>query len=141
MFRFSLPILDSIKKQVLKKLVQRNNKTSPTAGIEEPIVGGPRVCNPWQDDLDKLVCDTLKRRDTRLEHDQAVQRGLPIDELMVEEKPAETEKPAEPTRRVMDGTVTDVKAWWGDALAPWTDHTRKARQENPDGKTHRRWFR
>jgi hypothetical protein len=136
MFRLSLPSLASIK-----KLVQRKCKTNSAIDLQEPRVGGPRVSNPWQDDLDKLVCDTLKRRDTKLEHDQAVQSGLPIDELMEEGQPtAEAEKPAEPTRRVMDGTVTDVKAWWGDALAPWTDHTRKARQDNPDGKPHRRWF-
>jgi hypothetical protein len=136
MFRFNIPSLASVK-----KLVQKNDKTSPTVEIAAPKPVPARVENPWQDDLDKLVSDTLKRKDVRLEHDQAVQSGLPIDKLMVEEQ-KQTSAPAEPTKRAADPTVTDVKVWWGDALAPWSDHTRNgAREANPDAKAHRRWFR
>jgi len=134
MFRFNIPTLASVK-----KLVQKSDKTLPVE-IEPPKAPPPRIENPWQDDLDKLVNDTLKRKDTRLEHDQAVQSGLPIDQLMQEEKKEESAEPA-PPKRVMDGTVTDVKVWWGDSLAPWADHKGKVRQENADSKAHRRWFR
>jgi len=137
MFRFNIPGLASVK-----KLVQKNGKSSPIVEIEPAKAppSPPRIENPWQDDLEKLVSDTLKRKDVRIEHDQAVQSGLPIDQLMEEEKKEASPEPA-PPKRTMDGTVTDVKVWWGDSLAPWADHKGKARQENPDKMAHRRWFR
>jgi hypothetical protein len=135
MFRFNIPSLASVK-----KLVQKNGQTSPNVEIEPPRAPVTRIENPWQDDLEKLVTDTLKRKDVRLEHDQVVQTGLPIDQLMEEEKKETTAEPA-PIKRTMDGTVTDVKVWWGDALAPWTDHKGKGRLENADSKAHKRWFR
>jgi hypothetical protein len=137
MFRFNIPGLASVK-----KLVQKSDKTSPNVEIEPPKGPPPaRVENPWQDDLEKLVSDNLKRKDVRLEHDQAVQSGLPIDQLMVEEGKKEPSAEPAPPKRTMDGTVTDVKVWWGDALAPWADHKGKLRTENADTRAHRRWFK
>jgi len=137
MFRFNLPNLASVK-----KLVHRSDRTSPTVNIEAPKPVITRPDNPWQDDLEKLVTDTLKRKDVRLEHDQAVQSGLPIDQLLEENEKKEPVPGVEPTRRLSDPTVTDVKVWWGDALSPWSDHTRSGkRQTNPDARAHSRWFK
>src|SRR5271170_7766963 len=93
MFRFNIPSLASVK-----KLVQKNEKNAPVVEIEAPKPVPARVDNPWQDDLDKLVTDTLKRKDVRLEHDQVVQSGLPIDKLMVEEEKKQTSSPEQPKR-------------------------------------------
>src|SRR5271168_2703397 len=88
MFRFNIPSLAGVK-----KLVQKNGKSSPNVEIEPPKAPVSWIENPWQDDLEKLVSDTLKRKDVRLEHDQVVQSGLPIDQLMEEEKKEPTAEP------------------------------------------------
>jgi hypothetical protein len=46
-------------------------------------------------------------------------------------------------RRTADGTVTDLKGWWGDAVATWNLETNGKNIDTSDQRHHTRsakWF-
>lgn len=100
---------------------------------------GPAV-NPWEADLARLANERKNEVlsvTTPKEHDEITQL---VNDLAKAVKKDETtlQQPPEKSRRAGDGTVHDLKSWWGDSLATWdpdlngknvhNDQRNKARQ-------------
>lgn len=96
--------------------------------------------NPWEADLARLANE--RKNDvvsvtTPKEHDEITQL---VNDLAKAVKKDETAlgQPEQKPRRAGDGTVHDLKSWWGDSLATWdpdlngknvhNDQRNKARQ-------------
>ena len=96
--------------------------------------------NPWEADLARLANERkneIVSVTTPKEHDEIT--ALVQDLAKAVKKDETALQPAEPKpRRAGDGTVHDLKSWWGDALATWdpeidgknvhNDNRNKARQ-------------
>jgi hypothetical protein len=96
--------------------------------------------NPWEADLARLANERkneIVSVTSAKEHDEITQL---VNDLAKAVKKDETAlQPQEPKpRRAGDGTVHDLKSWWGDSLATWdpdidgknvqNDQRNKARQ-------------
>jgi len=136
MFRINLPHLFSVKKPA-----QKQAPPSPIVEIEQPRNKAPKADLDWKQDLDQLVVDNLKRKDAQREIRHATQQGLPVQALLDQQAIVQEEK--EKPKRTMDGTVNDIKIWWGEALTPWNSSMARnlnSQKETPTTKAHKRWF-
>jgi hypothetical protein len=136
MFRINLPHLFKVKKPA-----QKQGKPSPIVKIKESGNEAPKADLDWKQDLDQLVVDNLKRKDAQLEIQHATQQGLPVQALLDEKALPKEEK--EQQKRTTDGTVNDIKIWWGEALTPWNASMVRdlnSKKETPTTKAHKRWF-
>jgi hypothetical protein len=136
MFRFNFPKLFSVKQPVKPEPDYLANipETPHKAAIPE---------NVWKDDLDKLVVDKLKRLDAQIEYEMAEQSGLPVKALLAEDEDQETSDQKERPKRASDGTVNDIKVWWGEALTPWNSSAIRdldSSKETSGTKAHKHWF-
>ncbi len=103
-------------------------------------VTGPTP-NPWEADLARLAQE--RKADgpqvtTAQEHDEIAQLVNELSKAVKKDESA-LHPPAAKPRRAGDGTVTDLKSWWGDSVATWdpdidgknvtsSDQRNKARQ-------------
>lgn len=107
---------------------------------------GP-VTNPWEADLQRLANERKSEVlsiTTPKEHDEITQlvqdlaKAVKKDESAIH-PPADEPKP----RRAGDGTVHDLKSWWGDSLATWDPDTDGKNVNNADTRNKARqvkWF-
>lgn len=102
------------------------------------------VVNPWEADLARLAQERKNEVlsvTTPKEHDEITQL---VNDLAKAVKKEDTAlQPQEPKpRRAGDGTVHDLKSWWGDSLATWDpDIDGKNVQNDQRNKSRQvKWF-
>jgi hypothetical protein len=101
--------------------------------------------NPWEADLARLANERKNEVvsiTTAKEHDEITQ--LVNDLAKAVKKDESAIHPPEPKlRRAGDGTVTDLKSWWGDSLATWDPDTDGKNVTSADTRNKARqvkWF-
>ncbi|HEY9731482.1 MAG TPA: hypothetical protein V6C89_06195 [Drouetiella sp.] len=116
-------------------------KGALTAKQEQPHAA---AVNPWEADLARLANERkneIVSVTTPKEHDEITQL---VNDLARAVKKDETalQQPAEKPRRAGDGTVHDLKSWWGDSLATWDpDLNGKNVQNDQRNKVRQaKWF-
>jgi hypothetical protein len=117
----------------------------------------PPPANPWTQDLERLSCYSKTEEMEKLHSDSGeVKLQLLMDEALQEKakeirRQQELEQYDEPgagrkgTRRgprTTDATITDTKAWWGQAVATWDPED--AKNLGPQGEIKHprqsKWF-
>lgn len=120
----------------LKRLFKPEQTLAPKPEPETIHVAA-RVANPWQDELDRLVADRFQPKEGFAE---------PINEQLsnlAQIAQQEQEKVAKKAPRNGDGTVTDLKAWWGEAVVTWDPELAKTldtSEQKPQSRGIKRWF-
>lgn len=97
--------------------------------------------NPWEADLARLANERKNEVlsvTTAKEHDEITQLVNDLAKAVKKDETALNQQTEQKARRAGDGTVHDLKSWWGDSLATWdpdlngknvhNDQRNKARQ-------------
>ncbi|RTL46144.1 MAG: hypothetical protein EKK48_02065 [Candidatus Melainabacteria bacterium] len=97
--------------------------------------------NPWEADLMRLANERKNEVisvTTPKEHDEITQLVNDLAKAVKKEETALQQPADQKPKRAGDGTVHDLKSWWGDSLATWdpdvngknvhNDQRNKARQ-------------
>jgi hypothetical protein len=122
----------------LKRLFKPDQQLEPKIEPEpEQVHVAARVANPWQDQLDQLVANRFQPKESFSE---------PINEQLTnlaQMAQAEQQKAARKAKRSGDGTVTDLKAWWGESVATWDPEIAGSVdtiEQKRKAQTLKRWF-
>ncbi|PWT96459.1 MAG: hypothetical protein C5B53_09635 [Candidatus Melainabacteria bacterium] len=101
----------------------------------EQVHVAARIANPWQDELDRLVANRFQPK----EFSEPINEQLSNLTQMAQEV---QQKVARKAKRSGDGTVTDLKAWWGESVATWDPEIGSADTMEQKSKTRtlKRWF-
>lgn len=102
------------------------------------------VVNPWEADLARLAQERKNEVlsvTTPKEHDEITQLVNDLAKAVKKEDTALQPQETKP-RRAGDGTVHDLKSWWGDSLATWDpDIDGKNVQNDQRNKSRQvKWF-
>jgi len=120
----------------LKRLFKPDQQLESTAPPEETVHTAQRVANPWQEQLDELVANRFQPKDN---FSEPVNEQLSNLTQMAQE---EQQKVARKSKRSGDGTVTDLKAWWGESVATWDPELANTVDTEQRHRTRglKRWF-
>jgi hypothetical protein len=122
----------------LKRLFKPDQHLEPSPPPEpEPLHMAARIANPWQEELDQLVANRFQPKENFAEPINAQLSNL--SRLAEEVQQKALEKP----KRTSDGTVTDLKAWWGESVATWDPdlaNTVDTIEQKPQSRALKRWF-
>jgi len=124
----------------LKRLFKPDQSLKPEA---EQVYLASRVTNPWQEELDRLVADRAqgKSRFTEPVNEQLSN----LTDIAKEERQAleEAAKANAKLKRTGDGTVSDLRVWWGESVVTWDPdliNTLDSSEQRPLRRAIRRWF-
>ena len=123
----------------LKRLFKPDQQLEPAQSESEPetVHMAARIANPWQDELDRLVANRFQPKDNFSEPINAQLSNLNQMAQEVQQKASHKAK------RSGDGTVTDLKAWWGESVATWDPDladTVDTIEQKQKARTLKRWF-
>jgi hypothetical protein len=127
----------------LKQLFKPEQQLEPETETEEDVHLAARIQNPWQEELDRLVANRL---DTRKDPGAEVVK-TELSDLTDMARQARDQAHAECSKKAKrsgDGTVTDLKAWWGESVVTWDPDiadTLYSNQQKPESRAVKRWFR
>jgi hypothetical protein len=126
----------------LKQLFKPEQKLEPEPETEEVHLTA-RVDNPWQEELDRLVANRNEPRKDQ-ESDAIKSELTNLTGMAQEARDQARAECSKKAKRSGDGTVTDLKAWWGESVVTWDPDiadTLYSNQHRPENRGHRRWFR
>lgn len=123
----------------LKRLFKPDQQLEPKQDPEpEQIHVAARVANPWQEELDRLVANRFQPKENFSE---------PINEQLSNltqiAQDAQQKAAQKKAKRSGDGTVTDLKAWWGESVATWDPElagTVDTSEQKSKMRSLKRWF-